>query len=55
MSKKVVIFFGNTQTGKSSTIKDLTGISSIKCGDGSGASTSNSIEVYNPTCPKMPD
>jgi len=55
MIKKVVPFFGFTQTAKSSSIKDLTGDQSIVCGNGSGLSTTNTVKIYYPMYPKLSD
>ena len=51
--RKVILFFGFTQTGKSSSIKDLTGDQSIVCGNGSGSSTTNSIKIIKSVNPKL--
>jgi len=44
VEKKLIIVLGQTQTGKSSVIKDLTGDDSIICGkSGNGGSTTKAI------------
>jgi len=46
MKKMVTIFFGHTQSGKSSTIRDLTGDTSVVCGNGAGKSTTTAIHIH---------
>lgn len=55
MKKLVAIFFGHTQSAKSSTIKDLTGDPSVVCGNGTGSSTTNAIKIHHPISPKLSD
>ena len=51
---QVLIYFGATQTGKSSTLKLLTGDESVVCGDyGKRASTTYDIRIYREVKPKM--
>lgn len=55
MKKMAAIFFGYTQSAKSSTIKDLTGDNSVVCGNGTGSSTTNAIKIHHPISPKLSD
>ena len=49
-----MIYFGATQTGKSSTLKLLTGDESVKCGDyGKRESTTSNIRLYREIKSKM--
>lgn len=51
---KFLAWFGHSQTGKSSSIKLLTGDKSIKCGEyGYGTSTTSDIRIYRDSQPKM--
>lgn len=53
-SPPILIWFGATQTGKSSSIKLLTGDSSIICGAlGRGGSTTSDIKIYKETWPRL--
>jgi GTP-binding protein EngB required for normal cell division len=43
----VLVYFGSSQTGKSSTLKLLTGDDSVVCGDyGKRSSTTYDIRIY---------
>jgi len=53
--KKLVIFFGFSQTGKSSVIRDLTGDTSIVCGNGNGSSTTTAVHIRKSIKPKLSD
>jgi len=53
MPKRIVPFFGHTQTAKSSSIKDITGDQSIVCGNGSGLSTTKAAKIYHAVNPKL--
>ena len=45
---KFLLWFGSSQTGKSSSIKLLTGNHTIKCGEyGKGRSTTADVKVYH--------
>jgi len=55
MKKMVVIFFGHTQSAKSSMIRDLTGDTSVVCGNGAGSSTTTAIRIHKPIRPKLSD
>lgn len=49
-----MIYFGATQTGKSSTLKLLTGDESVVCGDyGKRVSTTYDIRIYSEIKSKM--
>lgn len=51
---KCVIFVGDTRTGKSSALKDLTGDPSIVCGKGNhDSSTTTKIQIFEPISPKL--
>ena len=51
---KCVIFVGDTRTGKSSALKDITGDPSIVCGIGNlGSSTTTKIQIYKPQSPQF--
>jgi|688.fasta_scaffold1402038_1 hypothetical protein len=53
-AQPILIWFGATQTGKSSSIKLLTGNDSIACGAlGRGASTTSEISLYSELRSKM--
>jgi hypothetical protein len=53
-SPPILIWFGASQTGKSSSIKLLTGDSSIICGaPGRGESTTSDINIYKEIWPKI--
>lgn len=52
---KCVVFVGDTRTGKSSSLRDLTGDPSIVCGKGNlGSSTTSKIQIFKSISPKLP-
>jgi GTP-binding protein EngB required for normal cell division len=54
LQMKCVIFVGDTRTGKSSALRDLTGDQSIICGKGNlGSSTTTNIQIYKSISPKL--
>ena len=53
-SKDVLLWFGKSQTDKSSCIKLLTGDPSIVCGKyGPGVSITNEVKIYQDHKPKL--
>ena len=56
MQKKVLLWFGKSQTGKSSSIKLLTGDETIQCGVyGEGRSTTSAVRCYEEKQHKLGD
>ena len=51
---KFLLWFGMSQTGKSSSIKLLTNDKTIKCGEyGAGRATTSEVRIYKDIVPKL--